>query len=577
MTEGQAVAPPAQANSDVAAKAQEARAERDSPPTIQRQIEIGSANDPLEAEADAAADSVMSGGTAGAVSSASSSATQAKGDAGGMDTSAVEGAIGGGGGAPLPDATRGQMEAGFGSDLGGVRVHSDSKAAGAAASINAEAFTTGNDIYMGSGRYNPGTPAGDKLLAHEITHTIQQKGGGGVQRKLVQANFIQREGGETKPETKPEVKPEETPAKAGPSPVLEATIRKIEHAYSWICLKQRDAVADLAKDAEKTDPPPLWQTLLIAAAELALTVAMGGVGGIIAKSIGKKLVGKVTEMVAEGIAKGVADGAKDTGKKLVKAAASGIFSSSGTSTEGFWRGLRDALTDTAKAQQAEFIDREQKLRDAPDGEKQALALLSAIDSNYDQAYGIQGSEALDKWCVYQAQTELGTSEKGTKNEGTNLGKQLGDTSAKGVLGIVIEVGDPGDKPTILRAEIEGLNEGLRKNIENRPIGELKIPITVKGEVGPQMSWLEEVMTKRDEPNIYIGRNEAGTVWMSNMSKSSANKAWLSRRGGSEGTLYMGGYNGRTWREYTDAAAFKGARMVIEEDLKGQTVAGKLSG
>jgi outer membrane protein OmpA-like peptidoglycan-associated protein len=68
------------------------------------------------------------------------------------------------------------MEQALGTDLGGVRVHTDAGAATAARDIKAEAFTHGQEIYFGAGRYQPGTTAGDQLLAHELTHTVQQQG-----------------------------------------------------------------------------------------------------------------------------------------------------------------------------------------------------------------------------------------------------------------------------------------------------------------------------------------------------------------------------------------------------------------
>jgi hypothetical protein len=82
-----------------------------------------------------------------------------------------------GGGEPLTGSTRARFENRFGHDFGGVRVHTDSRSAAAAAEINSYAFTIGSDIHFGAGRFQPGTPQGDRLLAHELTHTIQQTGG----------------------------------------------------------------------------------------------------------------------------------------------------------------------------------------------------------------------------------------------------------------------------------------------------------------------------------------------------------------------------------------------------------------
>jgi hypothetical protein len=82
-----------------------------------------------------------------------------------------------GGGEPLPEPTRAQFEARFGHDFSDVRIHTDDRAAAAAAEIESYAFATGSDIHFGRGRFQPGTAQGDHLLAHELTHTIQQTGG----------------------------------------------------------------------------------------------------------------------------------------------------------------------------------------------------------------------------------------------------------------------------------------------------------------------------------------------------------------------------------------------------------------
>lgn len=81
-----------------------------------------------------------------------------------------------GGGRPLPDGVRGQMEASFGADFSGVRVHTGSEATQLNSAVSAQAFTRGQDIYLGEGRSNLESSVGKKLLAHELTHTIQQTG-----------------------------------------------------------------------------------------------------------------------------------------------------------------------------------------------------------------------------------------------------------------------------------------------------------------------------------------------------------------------------------------------------------------
>jgi hypothetical protein len=82
-----------------------------------------------------------------------------------------------GGGSPLPENVRHQLEAGLNTNLESVRVHTDGEADKLAKSVNAIAFTTGKDIFFSSGSYNPNTKTGYELIAHEVTHTIQQASG----------------------------------------------------------------------------------------------------------------------------------------------------------------------------------------------------------------------------------------------------------------------------------------------------------------------------------------------------------------------------------------------------------------
>lgn len=79
-----------------------------------------------------------------------------------------------GGGHPLPGPTRAFFEPRFGHDFSRVRVHTDAKAAEAARSLNAKAYTVGRNVVFGAGQYAPGTSEGRMLMAHELTHVMQQ-------------------------------------------------------------------------------------------------------------------------------------------------------------------------------------------------------------------------------------------------------------------------------------------------------------------------------------------------------------------------------------------------------------------
>ncbi len=79
-------------------------------------------------------------------------------------------------GKPLQKQTRSFMEPRFGQDFGGVRVHTGSDAVQMNRALGAQAFTHGQDVYFGSGKYSPETGTGKRLVAHELTHVIQQTG-----------------------------------------------------------------------------------------------------------------------------------------------------------------------------------------------------------------------------------------------------------------------------------------------------------------------------------------------------------------------------------------------------------------
>jgi len=81
------------------------------------------------------------------------------------------------GGSPLDAGVRADMEQRFGQDFGDVRVHSGGDAHASAAKLSAQAYTVGSDIVFQEGRYDPGSAEGSHMLAHELTHVVQQRNG----------------------------------------------------------------------------------------------------------------------------------------------------------------------------------------------------------------------------------------------------------------------------------------------------------------------------------------------------------------------------------------------------------------
>lgn len=89
-------------------------------------------------------------------------------------------------GKPLPHETRSFMESRMGYDFRNVRIHDDSQSTFLNRQFNAQAFATGNDIFFNRGKYNPSTSEGKHLLAHELTHVVQQAQSHSLQKKTIQ-------------------------------------------------------------------------------------------------------------------------------------------------------------------------------------------------------------------------------------------------------------------------------------------------------------------------------------------------------------------------------------------------------
>ena len=170
---------------------------------IQAKLVVGSVNNPLESEADRIADGILR--TPSPDPSIPPVPLQidrrySRRDVEGRQlqpdfpekpktrdgvTSTVEGALRSSG-RPLDPATRAYFEPRFGHEFSNVRVHSDAAAVESARQLNALAYTVGSDVVFGSGGYSPGTDVGRRLLAHELTHVVQQSAAtaGVVQRQV---------------------------------------------------------------------------------------------------------------------------------------------------------------------------------------------------------------------------------------------------------------------------------------------------------------------------------------------------------------------------------------------------------
>jgi hypothetical protein len=91
--------------------------------------------------------------------------------------SPVHDVVGSSGGSPLDAGVRGEMEGRFGQDFSDVRVHTDKQASDSAEAVGANAYTVGNDVVFRAGQFDTASPTGQRTLAHELTHVVQQRSG----------------------------------------------------------------------------------------------------------------------------------------------------------------------------------------------------------------------------------------------------------------------------------------------------------------------------------------------------------------------------------------------------------------
>ena len=124
-------------------------------------------------------------------------------------------------GRPLDPSTRAFMESRFGDDFSNVRVRTDARATQSARALNALAYTVGSDLVFGTGQYAPHTDTGKRLLAHELTHVLQQRGNGG-------SGFVFRQ---TEPAAQPPNQDERSDS-GDASASLQAVIAEIEQGLS---------------------------------------------------------------------------------------------------------------------------------------------------------------------------------------------------------------------------------------------------------------------------------------------------------------------------------------------------------
>jgi hypothetical protein len=155
---------------------------------LQAKLEISEPGDVHEQEADRIASQVVSADGAGTPPAIQPYSSRTNGAAEQVPPSVGQTLASAG--RPLEPAVQRDMEHRFGYDFTRVRVHSDALAAGSARDVHAHAYTVGHDVVFNEGRYSPGTQEGRQLIAHELTHVVQQNATMALQRNKVPEGVI---------------------------------------------------------------------------------------------------------------------------------------------------------------------------------------------------------------------------------------------------------------------------------------------------------------------------------------------------------------------------------------------------
>jgi hypothetical protein len=178
------------------------------------------------------------------------SVQQAGRDGGVQASSSIENTLASqkGGGSPLDENVRSFMEPRFGNDFSSVRIHTGSNAVSMNKELHAQAFTHGSDVYFNEGKYNPGSNEGKQLLAHELTHVVQQMGAKQLQRKPLTKERSNKETLQAKisPASGAAIQLKESPGSAQEDPAFQAVVNKTK----GVAEKQKAHPPAKAKSAE---------------------------------------------------------------------------------------------------------------------------------------------------------------------------------------------------------------------------------------------------------------------------------------------------------------------------------------
>jgi len=369
-----------------------------------------------------------------------------------------------GGGSRLPHTE--QIQRSFGShDISKVQAHTGGKADDATATMGANAYATGNHVVLGEGGKDLHT------TAHEAAHVVQQRAGvslsGGVGRAgdsyeqhadAVADTVVQGKsseglldqmtgGGASDVQKKSGAAVQRDPAD---SAEWNKNYTDLQTSLIWLFNRQASYARSWETIAKKVDPPPAWQTALKIVGTVALSAALGGLGGALAG----KLITATTKFATQFLINAAIEAGKKAVEEGVGLAAAGKGSdinpvaafcdqqavSMARAGTGASQGLSDQAGDAFKQKLSAKNMKEMALANHAKGDDKAAV-------HREMLVGLMNFQSVG----------------GTNGDKMKSGVNLEDTSLKGVLGLVISGKD--DNPTgILRAEADGINADLKGSL-----------------------------------------------------------------------------------------------------------------
>lgn len=384
----------------------------------------------------------------------------------------------GGAGQEIP--YRAQMEEAFGQDLSHVRAHLGQS--GGMGALEANAAARGNDVAFASS--NPS----EELVAEEVGHVLQN-GGGSIGEGVSSAS----DASETQAVSAAKgivggdyAQAAEIGAGRG---VAGASIQRngiretfngdwdracSAVAFKWERIESRQTAAiDAWYDtAKENDPPPMWQSLLIAAISIGVGAVTGGIGAVAVS----KLANRASEFVI--------NAAVEAGKGIVQASAGAAVgavaqSHSADGLLGFRESQKATINDVVDRQQTTTLGQLSRLSGDDKWDK-AQSLYDALEQTRADAYTIQYQECVDGWLRQVAQNAFGTDADGTADQSA-IAEDWG-TSSLGTLGIKLKPSRNPTQPVMVSyAELEGStgnNANIRNSLLDRRIDQMRFPKTV---------------------------------------------------------------------------------------------------